>query len=65
MASIHITVEVAEAGYASERSELIATATEFGEKAVVRAIAEALYMDAKAGLNDRFIKHAKNSCTNK
>ena len=62
MASIHITVEVAEAGYASE---LIATATEFGEKAVVRAIAEALYMDAKAGLNDRFIKHAKNSCTNK
>lgn len=65
MASIHITVEVAEAGYASERSELIATATEFGEKAVVRAIAEALYMDAKAGLNDIFVKYAKNGHTNK
>lgn len=65
MTSIHITVEVAEAGYASERSELIATATEFGEKAVVRAIAEALYTDAKAGLNDIFVKYAKNGRTNK
>lgn len=65
MTSIHITVEVAEAGCASERSELITAATEFGEKAVVRAIAEALYMDAKAGLNDRFIKYAKNGHTNK
>lgn len=65
MTSIHITAAAAEAGCASERSELITAAAGFGEKAVVRVIAGALYMGAKAGLNDRLIKCAKNSCINK
>lgn len=65
MASIHITVAVAEAGRESERSELVSAVTEYGEKAVVRAIAETLYMEAKAGLNEIFAKSGKNTSTNR
>jgi len=64
MANIHVTVSVSEAGYESERSELVSVVTEHGEKAVVLAMAKALYIEARAGLNDIFVKKGKNSSMN-
>ena len=50
MAQVYIEIRTVKGNYASERSEMVATTTEFGERAAVLALAAALYDEARAGL---------------
>ena len=59
--SIYIEIQVSEAGLSSERSEMITLTTDSHEEAVVSALAQVLYHDAKEGLMSNFAKKGKIS----
>lgn len=50
MAQVYIEIRVMKGAHSSERSEMVATTTESGERVAVLALAASLYDDAKAGL---------------
>lgn len=56
MTAVHVTIMVNEGEYSAERSEMFTTVNGTAERAVMLALADALYEEAKDSLLKRFAK---------